>query len=355
MKRRLLAGILCLALLVSVLPGARASGLISFVGVNDSIPISLSAGEAPFYSGGMLYIPYTAFGASPNGVVISHDSQENTLVLFTRTSRLIYDLDAGTVTDENETVKKVTVSYKNGILFIPAVQAASHFGLSVSLLTSKTGCHVIRFTNGQQVYSNDDFISKAETLINFYLEYDARQQIEQEQNPNPETPSQEEVPPEELGPVSVYLALSGAAVSRQTLDYLEQHEMKASFFLTEEQFVQEKDLVRSIYAAGHSVGLTVAVGETDVEAALSQANAAMDKALFCKTTLALLPEGLWESDTYQLLLEQTHGVSLDQLLTQEQPLPRLLVCRENVQQTVGTLLQSGAVFLQILETTRLTQ
>jgi hypothetical protein len=43
----------------------------------------------------------------------------------------------------------VTVSYRGGILFIPAAQAAEHFGLSVTLLTSETGCPIIRFTNGQ--------------------------------------------------------------------------------------------------------------------------------------------------------------------------------------------------------------
>ena len=91
MKKRMAAFLLILVLVASLLPGVKASGLICFVGVNDSIPVSLSAAETPYYSGGTLFIPYTAFSASPNGVVISHDSAEGTLVLFTRTSRLIYD------------------------------------------------------------------------------------------------------------------------------------------------------------------------------------------------------------------------------------------------------------------------
>ena len=286
-------------------------------------------------------------------VVISYDSAEGTLVLFTRSSRLIYDLNDGTVMDENEVSKKVTVSYRNGMLFIPAVQAASHFGLSVSLLTSETGCQVIRFTNGQQVYNNDDFIDKAETLISFYLEYEAKQQEQGAEQTNPEVPTEEETPPEELGPVVVYLAIAGDAVSEDTLKYLDSVGLRGTFFLTKEQFEADRELARRIYAAGHVIGLTVSQEEIDPAAALKDANAAMDKALFYRSTLALLPTGIWESSAYQLLLEQTQAMGLEQILAQEELLPRLLVCRDNVPTTIGRLLQAEAVILQILETTRL--
>ena len=67
MKRRLTAVLLVAVVLLTMLSGVHASGLICFVGVNDSIPISLSAAETPYYSSGTLYIPYTAFRAAPNG------------------------------------------------------------------------------------------------------------------------------------------------------------------------------------------------------------------------------------------------------------------------------------------------
>ena len=54
----------------------------------------------------------------------------------------------------------------------------------------------------------------------------------------------------------------------------------------------QNELVWSIYAAGHTIGLTVGAGETDVEAALTAANEAMDKVLFCRSILVLLPEGV---------------------------------------------------------------
>ena len=100
MKKCLVVLFMSLVLVVTMLPGVRASGLICFVGINDTIPISLPAEEAPYYSGGTLYIPYTAFNANPNGVVISNNVDQKTLVLFTRNSRLVYDLEADTVTDE---------------------------------------------------------------------------------------------------------------------------------------------------------------------------------------------------------------------------------------------------------------
>ena len=79
MKKRICCFLLVVVLLLAVLPGVQASGLICFVGVNDSIPVSLSASESSFYSGGLLYIPYTAFSAGPNGVVVSYDSAEQQL------------------------------------------------------------------------------------------------------------------------------------------------------------------------------------------------------------------------------------------------------------------------------------
>jgi len=353
-KKRVWSILLVVVIIIAVLPGVQASGLICFVGVNDTIPISLSASETPFYSGGSLYIPYTAFSAGPNGVVVSHDAAEQQLVLFTRVSRLVYDIEAGTVTDENDIVKKVTVSYRNGILFIPAVQAASHFGLSVSLLTSKTGCQVIRFTNGQHVYNNDEFIKKAETLISFYLEYNASQEAQNPTGNGDDIPQEDVVPPEDQDPATVYLAIAGAAVSEQTMNYLKQMNIPAAFFVTEQQLLEEKELMRKIYASGYTIGLTVEAGVTDVEAALVSANAAMDKTLFCRSVLVLLPEGMWESQSYRLLLEQSQARSIDAILTQDVLQPRLLVCRSEPTKTIDRLVQSNAVFVQLLDTTVIT-
>ena len=351
MKKRVLAVVLAAALVLCVLPGTRAAELICFVGVNDSVPYKLPASEAPYYSGGILYIPYTAFNAAPNGVVISNNVDQNTLVLFTRNSRLVYDLEAGTVTDEDDNVSKVTINYRGGVMFLPAVQAASHFGLSVSLLTSETGCPVLRFTNGQQVYDNTTFVEKAESLISYILEHEAKQEAEgsQEQEEGIKNPEEEQ---EELGPATVYLAFAGDAVSLATLEYLKAVEVQAAFFLTAEQLTNEKDLVRKIYAAGHTIGVTCEPGSADPASAFDAANEAMDLVLFCRSPLAMLPDGKLETERYVLLQEQDHASTVQDVLLQEEQIPRLLICRADAAGTLTTLTNSGAFLPQLLETTR---
>ncbi len=353
MKKRMVVLFLSLVLVVTMLPGVRASGLICFVGINDTIPISLPAEEAPYYSGGTLYIPYTAFNANPNGVVISNNVDQKTLVLFTRNSRLVYDLEADTVTDEEDKTSKVTLLYKNGILFIPAVQAASHFGLSVTLLTSETGCPVLRFTNGQQVYSNDKFVDKAEGLIHYILEHNAKQEAMEEENTDSEAEPEEEEEPEDLGPATVYLAFAGNAVSESTLAYLDAVEICASFFLTEKQFLENRELVRSIYAAGHTIGLTVEEGEPDIEAALKAANHAMDRILFCKSVQVLLPEDIQLQGPYVRRIQRVHMLQTDENGLVHENAPFLYVCRDDVASVLTILRETETVTPQLLETTYL--
>ena len=352
MKKRMAVLFLTVVLMVTMFPGVRASGLICFVGINDTIPISLPAEEAPYYSGGTLYIPYTAFNANPNGVVISNNVEQKTLVLFTRNSRLVYDLEADTVTDEDNKTSKVSLLYKNGVLFIPAVQAASHFGLSVTLLTSETGCPVLRFTNGQQVYSNDKFVEKAESLIHYILEHNAKQEA-MEENPGLETEPEEEEEPEDLGPATVYLAFAGNAVSESTLAYLDAVEVHATFFLTEKQFLDNRELVRLIYAAGHTIGLTVEEGETDLDAALKAANSAMDSVLFCKSVQVLLPEDAQLQGSYVTRIQRVQMLQTDENGLVHENAPFLYVCRDDVAGILTLLRETDTVIPQLLETTYL--
>lgn len=351
--KRLFVLVLALILIVSVLPGARAVELLCFVGVNDNIPLSLPEAASPFYSEGTLYIPYTAFEARPNNVAISNNVEQKTLVLFNFSSRLVYDLENGTVSDEDENVSKVKLTYRNGILFIPAVQAAAHFGLSVSLLSSQTGCSIIRFTNGQQYYSADFFLERAEILISDILEINARHEGEENQQQE-ETEGEifgEET--EKNGPATVYLAFAGEAVCEDTLSHLKVLNTKVAFFLTEEQFRTQKDLVWTIFAAGHTIGITVEVGEKDPERALKEANDAMDEILFCRSALALLPEGTLETTAYRLLLEETQSMAVDAITEQEEQIPRLMVCRSDVVANLSPLVRNDAFLPQLLETTRL--
>lgn len=354
MKKRLLLLLIVLAVLLCG-SGVSASGTMCFVAVNDTIPLSLPGDAAPYYSGGTLYIPYSAFDANPGSVVISNNTDQNTLVLFTRTLRLVFDLTENTVTDEKDNVSPVTVAYRNGILFIPASSAA-HFGLSVSLLTSQSGYPVLRFTNGSQVYDDELFVEKAENLIQYM--------VQQEENPSQGNPSNNggstttqtpvmEEPPREVEPATVYLAFSGDAVTQDTLDLLAAHDLRAAFFLTSEQFVLQTDLVRSIYAAGHTVGITAEGSSMDYAMALDGANDAMDRALFCKSVFALAPEERAEELTGYRVLTYADPMPTVQEVLSVTGEPQLLLCKSDPSAAIQALLDANANLPQLLETTQL--
>ena len=136
-KRRVFCALLALVLCVSLCTPILADGDILFVAVNDSIPLTLSA--LPYESSSGIYVPYTAFDASPGGVIPAYNAQAQTFVLFTRQRRLVFDLAEGTVTDQDGNVKTVSTTFRGGMLYVPLVYCASFFGLKVTLLKSENG------------------------------------------------------------------------------------------------------------------------------------------------------------------------------------------------------------------------
>ena len=82
--RKLLCVLLALALLLALAPMAGAEGDLFFVAVNDTIPVTLTS--LPYTSGGVVYVPYTAFDARPGGVVSAYNATAQTLSCSRRTA-----------------------------------------------------------------------------------------------------------------------------------------------------------------------------------------------------------------------------------------------------------------------------
>lgn len=347
MKRRLVSLILFAAIVLAVLPGAMGAGSLFFVGVNDSVPMYLSAAEAPYYKNGQLYAPYTVFNAGAGGIAVSYNADKGSLALFTRAKRLVYDLNEGTLTDENQRQTRVECVHKNGVLFIPITKAASHFGLTATMLTGASDCPILRLTDGSQTLDNATFVKKSQTLINIILEQEEGNRTSGQGN---NTGNQDQTPAD-AGPATVYLAIAGDGVSQQTLQLLNDWKIPAAFFLTQQQILGNKDLVRDIYAAGHQIGLTVEPGQTDYAAALQQANAALDGTLFFKSVLALLPSNAQAMPQYAVFREWA-AASVDDVLKQEEA-PQLLVCRADVSFVLAKLRQADTKTPQLLETTQI--
>lgn len=346
MRRRMFTILLLLSVLLSMLPGASAAEAACFVGVNDTIPMYLPADQAPYYKNSVLYIPYTVFNVSPGGVTASYNAGNESLALFTRAKRLVYDLQAGTVTDEAQKVGKYEAVYRNGLLYIPASRAISHFGLSYTMLTSNTGSSVLRITDGSQKLDNTTFIKKAETLISIILD----QERSQSGNNTQQTDTENNEEP--TGPATVYLAFTGEAVSEETLKVLKDQEIFAAFFLTLQQMRDNRELVREIYAAGHRIGLAAEVGQSDISMALEQANQELDRIIFQKSFMVLSADTAQIIDQYVPYRYKGTQPTVEEVLANSEE-AQLLVCGANAAFIVQRLRQAGAYLPQLLENTQI--
>lgn len=353
MKKRILILLFTAAMLLSCTAGVSGSNIVCFVAVNDTIPVTLPGEASPYYENGALYIPYTAFNGGPNGIFASYNAEKNTLAIANRGLRLVYDLEKSTVTDESGNETAVTLADRGGLLFLPGQFAANHFGLRLSLLTSETGCPVLRFTNGNEAYDDESFIKKAEFLISHILDYYEKEENTKPQNPEhvQKEPEKEEEEAKEPERGTVYLAFAGEAVSKETMKHLEALNAKGAFFVTTSQVEQQGNLIRELYGNGHTIGVTAEPGESDLAAALNAANEALYRCIFLKTPIALVP-GDVTLPQYLTWNEEAYAATVDEILT-DSTQPHLLLCRTDVLAQLKKLIKGKLDYLQLVETTRL--
>ena len=107
-RRRILSLLLIVAMLACLCVPVSADGELFFVAVNDTIPLTLTV--FPTYSGGTLYVPYQVFDSQPCGVTPSYNQTRQTYVLFNRSRQMLFDLAAGTVSDESGSVSTAACS-----------------------------------------------------------------------------------------------------------------------------------------------------------------------------------------------------------------------------------------------------
>lgn len=327
MKRlqRLVSIVLAVTLVLCALPAAGSvagSGVI-FLAVNDAIPIALSAETMPFYSGGTLYVPYTLFNVSALGVTSSYNVLEMTLTLFNINGRIVFDLSSGTSTDSANSGAAWSTITKGGTVFVPAYYCATFFGIGISYLTSLGGYSVVRFTTGDQVYDDDYFLEKADSLIETRADqyFDGTNSVSStpqvtvtasaspstsssvtetvtptpspsvSATPDPETespepsegaaepePSEEEEPAEEsTTPSDIYLIYYNAEGMEALAEALEEEGMTGAFFLTAQELERYPTLLSRLWAGGHAVGLLLNGTEDDPLTAVTEANMLADQ------------------------------------------------------------------------------
>lgn len=363
MKRRI-ASLVTLAALLCLLCGTvQGSTDLVFVAVDDSIPLTLPAGAAPFYSRGVLYVPHTAFASSALPVFSSYNADAGTLVIFSRTQRLTFSLNEGTMTDEDGAVTDVTTFIRGGIVFLPVGYCASHFSFRVSNLTSLGGYPILRFTTSSDVYDDKTFVQQAENLIAYRVaQYQSDQpSVQDPARPNtPTTPGHTSPPgtqpPQEPArdPTTVYLVLTDAATMPEAAALLQQEQLPAAFFFTQPEIERYGPLIRQLQAAGYMIGVTVQAGEEDIQLALDQANQALELVCKSRTLLALLPEGLQaELSGYRVVEAPDTRVTATHIANSTRRSHLLFCTAENLESALSILSDSAISYALLRETSQM--
>ena len=238
-RRRILSLLLIVAMLACLCVPVSADGELFFVAVNDTIPLTLTV--FPTYSGGTLYVPYQVFDSQPCGVTPSYNQTRQTYVLFNRSRQMLFDLAAGTVSDESGSVSTANVLYRSGILYLPLTFCASHFGLKTTMLESAGGYQVLRFTDGSEVYDDSLFIEKAENLIAYRVQqYAGGGQTQDKPSERPSgNPGTQTDPAAEKKPATVFLAFTDSQTMRDSMAALKKYSLQGSFFLTVDEILTD--------------------------------------------------------------------------------------------------------------------
>lgn len=346
--KRALCTVLCLALMLALAPGAASTVDITFLAVNDTIPLPLERATMPFYANSLLYIPISLFDIDALGIVPRYDSAAHTITIFNDERSLIFDLDEGTMTNENGTIFSAQIISRSGQFFAPALYCAYHFGLNISFLTSLGGYSVVRFTTGSQVYDDELFIEKANNLIEYraglYLGSAASGDDGRDPAPaDPDEPDGDtpEEPPRQ--PAVLYLAVTGAARMAACLSALESAGVRAAFFFTADEIEPNAELLLRLYGSGHTIGLIADGSE-------KAGNDALERLLHTRAVCCLVPAGGEAPDYGVRFFAPEEPPSLAQALALEGTPQLYVLDAAEVSITLSRAQGVGALLPQLRET-----
>ena len=304
--RRWLVCLCAAALIVGLsVPALADEVTVYHTALNDKL-MELSSDTMPAQVNGVLYVPYLVFDRDYTGVDLGvfyglrHTDTANTLTLYTVSSMLVFDLNAGTCVDgltgESKNMKAI---YRNDKIYVPLGGVCSFFGLKSSYTPTSYGT-LVRITNGQEAQDTTTFVyAAASQMKNRYNKYTSSLNPSsspsqspggQTASPSPSPTGQESTPPEQNN-VQVYLAFcceTGEGLE-SILDTLAGSGTQALFLFGAEEIPDSAQMIRRIVASGHSVGLMA-----DSQAQLEQGSALLEKLLYLRVHTVLPGEELDE-------------------------------------------------------------
>lgn len=305
MKRSLcLLLALCLLIGSGVLhPGAFAAPEVVFTVINNVLVGNLQTETMPAVIDGEGYLPYAAFNRLSNVFKFAYNEQQQVLMAYNPDGVLYFDLANDITYDDARNTMAQTAFLKNGTVYVPVAAVGRKFGLTVSLITGSALGPVIRINSETPAYSDSVLL---EALIgSMTREYTAYLERVNTPLPPPENPGPgTEVPgtdPTAPGTSAktpaqiIFPVFMGdiGGISAQALELFDEYGYRATFFFSAEQMINEADLLRELYAEGHSIGLRLGAADSAgaLEGQIVEANRTLGALLRTRTRLVAYAPG----------------------------------------------------------------
>ena len=301
MKRsgRAMCLLMAALLLIAVLPPrSGAAPTVYFTSVNDTI-LNLNDETMPFWQGGTLYVPHTAFddGKMPRelGIYCSYNREKQLVTLIQSRRVMIADIAAGTIYDRDETYYAGKAIVRGDIAFLPVDSVAKYFGLQYSY-TKVTNGYLVRIRDSSAVLSDSKFIDAASApMAQRYSQYEKAHtggdRTDDAGGANPERTDTPSVPDRDGGIHStaypVFL-VSDASACEALLASLGGD--TATFLFDASALAGTDDLLRRVVASGSALALRVdaSAGAEQTLDAIVRANDTLWAACNTKTRLVRL-------------------------------------------------------------------
>ena len=287
MKKRLLAGALCLALLLALaVPAAKAEENVFFTAMGESI-LPLNDETMPFLSGSSIYIPSSIFTGTVRknlDVSSTRNREEQVVILYRGSQSLWFPLGADHARDHEDNIYYPGAIVKGDEVFVSASLVARFFGLAYSLTEVPHG-YMVWFRKGDYLLSDTHFADAASySMESRYADYLKTRAEHSSATDKEQTETVMDGKP-------LYLCLRPGEAADACLDTLENAGVQGAMFFTPGEMAAQGSLLRRCAAMGHSVGILLdETAETPLLDQAAAANSAMEEATCGRTRLVYLPK-----------------------------------------------------------------
>lgn len=251
MKKRWIAGLLCVLLLFQLGAPVRAAGSVYFVAAEESV-LPLTDATMPFWSGGYLYVAASVF--TNLGISVINNTAKGMTVLEKDRRALLFEWKKGSAQDSSGNIYTPGTIQSGGVTFVPASMVASFFGLQYSVTEVANG-HLVWLRSPDFGMSAREFANAA--TYNMEDRYNTYTAAKSPQATEPETPEPETPEAPTVG-ARIHLCIEASQTAGNLLDALDRAKGWATFYCTPDYLEANGALLRRMTASrphrGHSGG-----------------------------------------------------------------------------------------------------